>query len=730
MLKKWLAFLICIFCFTLPAVAQQDQEVTVEDIFKIVREGNVITSTKTERPLKLAPFAVSVVTRQQIQESGATTLSEALRIVPGINARTTAMGTEVGIRSFGSTPFSERVLFLIDGTPYNSPDKGGYPGHPSFEDFFPLEAVKRIEVIKGPGSALYGQNAFFGIINIITDDFKGTNNAMFNGGSRGTADGVVRGGGGKGDWTYTYLGKFKTQDGPLRYLEVTDPNAGNPANSPQDVKAGKADVKSGDAYFKASNQTYSFSYTFHRDTTDSFNWFKPRKPTNLPGAPTDPALSDGGPCCITFPTEQTLQFVDFNYKRPVNDRDNFQFKAFYNRRDGNTCANCHFNSFGPDVVNHDETNQRFFLNGQYQMIRASHKVIFGIDGQFDNTSKDIEELANVDKSINTVAGYVQDEITLLDDRMIATLGARVDQNGETGTSFSPSVSAVFKASDKLIFRSLYGRAFRQPTWNDLFTRTDYGPVSPNPTEFALTGLASFQQVGNPNTDTEKIDTIEGGAEYFFDENTSFKFDAYYNHVTDLIEAYDFIRSPLPFAVCVAPNAPPECNVQIVPPSFTATTKNLPGSLNSAGFEIEFRVKPVRQLSAIVGYAYQHDDFEKIGGTFENAYSPKHKITAAVNVNPVEPLFFNLSLNYWSDYNTRTFLAGSVCAACTNTSPIGQSYTYADIKALYKIPIGDKRLGLGFTVKNLFNEQVELSHAFRVDASLYGREYFGSIEAEF
>src|SRR3990172_4408766 len=171
-----LAFTLVLTLWIIPfAIAQEEEEqVTVEDYFKLVQEGQVITSTKTERLLKTAPHAVTVITRKQIEESGATTLSEVLRVVPGLNARLTPMGGQSGIRSFGTTPFSERVLFLIDGAPYNSPDKGGYPGHPAYEDFFPIEAIKRVEVIKGPGSALYGQNAFFGIINIITHEFKNT----------------------------------------------------------------------------------------------------------------------------------------------------------------------------------------------------------------------------------------------------------------------------------------------------------------------------------------------------------------------------------------------------------------------------------------------------------------------------------------------------------------------------------------------------------------------------
>jgi iron complex outermembrane receptor protein len=707
-MMKRIAALLLLTWLIVPNGFSQQEKVTVEDIFNLVREGKVVTSTKTERLLRTAPHAVSVITRKQIEESGATSLSEALRFVPGVNSRMTPMGSQIGIRSFGSTPFSERVLFLIDGTPYNSPDKGGYPGHPAYEDFFPIEAIKRIEIIKGPGSALYGQNAFFGIINIITEQYR-ENEVMGKGGSRSTGSAVVRGGGTSNDWNFTYLGKYKQQDGPMRFLQISDPNAGaGRFPIPPDISAGRTDVKSGDIYAKIASKSLAFSYLFHRDETGSYTWNRPRSPAF--GTLTD--------CCSTFPTEQTLQFFDASYTKKFSDESGWRVKAFYNRRNGNTCENCHNNIRGPSLLDEDETNQRFFINTQYDLAVASHKIIFGADFQFDKTEKNIALLANADPTINTVAGYVQDEISMADDRVIVTLGARIDHNDITDNAVSPSISGVFVPSEKVVIRTLYGRAFRQATWNDLFIQTNYDPVSPNAALFrgSIPPLQSFTQRGNPDVDTEQMDTFELGAEYFFNPSNSVKADFFANHVEDLIEAYDFQR-----------------NVDCTPECFLAVTKNLSNrKLNSRGVEVEFRLKPAPIFSAIFGYAYQNNDFNFTGTgvDFVNAYSPESKVTAVFNLTPVEPLLFNLSLNYWSKYNSRTFFSDARCGFCTNTEEIGQPYTYANFRAAYTVPLGDQRMRLGFTVKNLFDEDIQLSHAFRVDASLYGREYFGTVDFEF
>src|SRR5260370_26081077 len=92
---------------------------------------------------------------------------------------------------FGENPFTNRVLLLIDGVPYNDWNQGGFPQHPGL-DFFVLQNVKRVEVVKGPGSSLYGENAFWGVINIVTlsgEDLQGGRIEGYGGGVRDTVDG-------------------------------------------------------------------------------------------------------------------------------------------------------------------------------------------------------------------------------------------------------------------------------------------------------------------------------------------------------------------------------------------------------------------------------------------------------------------------------------------------------------------------------------------------------------
>jgi outer membrane receptor protein involved in Fe transport len=758
--KKQIIWILALLFFAPMALAQEEekeQEIRPENFFDVITEGTATTFTRTERAIRTAPQAVTVITREQIEQSGATSLSEVLRFVTGINSRLTPMGSQVGIRSFGSTPFSERVLFLIDGTPYNSPDKGGYPGHPAYEDFFPIEAIKRIEVIKGPGSSLYGYNAFFGVINIITDNFiingNGTNNVIAKGGSRNTGSGVVRGGGTSGDWKYTYLAKYKQQLGPLIFLKDPSetanlPNLNLPGGVP--ISTDGTDVKNGDGYFKTQYKDFAVSYLYHRDETGSFAWIKPRGLPQItrPDGTTIPSFQDATVCCETVPTEQTLQFLDGSYNTKFQNNDRLQVKAFYNRRNGNTCGNCHNLGRGninvPVLEREDETNQRIFLNAQYDLIVASHKIIFGGDFQFDKTDKNIGRLAVVDKNINTQAAFVQDEISMADNKVIVTLGVRLDHNEITDNAVSPNASVVVLPTSKLVFRALYGRSFRQPTWNDLFAITAYATPDLAPNRLTVPGglpgpqLNFYEQRGNPLVDTEQMDSFEAGVEYDFSKAFSVKVDGFYNQAKNLIEAYDFQSCDPSNPEFQDPNNPLAAACFGRPqPGFLAVTRNLTQHLDSNGFEVEFRIDPAPIFSAVLGYAYQHDDFSQIdptfvdsfgnvSRTFEDAYSPVNKITAMIDVKPTNDLLFNLSLDYWDNYNTRFFPSEVTCAACTNTNEIGKSYTYANFNAFWTI----QRFTLGLTVKNLFDEKVQTSHAFRVDGSLPGREWFGVFRVDF
>lgn len=150
--------ILVIALLTVPVRAQEGDDFLREEL-------EVVTPSRRARSVRMAPATVYVVTGRQIRESGAHTLWEALRGVPGLDVMSTrSMHGEIGIRGLNQ-PINDRTLVLLDGRPALA----GFINAMLWESLpIPLEEIDRVEIVEGPVSALYGANAFSGVINIIT----------------------------------------------------------------------------------------------------------------------------------------------------------------------------------------------------------------------------------------------------------------------------------------------------------------------------------------------------------------------------------------------------------------------------------------------------------------------------------------------------------------------------------------------------------------------------------
>ncbi|RLC11733.1 MAG: hypothetical protein DRH43_03440 [Deltaproteobacteria bacterium] len=158
-LKLVLCLLALVFAFASVAQAQEAVEL----------EKTVVTATRTERAAKEIPATITVITSEDIVKSGATTVAEALKSIPGITFYDYGGGTsgvqgKVVLRGhYHGTDGFGHILVLVDGMPMVQPDSGCI-----YWDMVPLANVEKIEVVMGPGSALWGGNAVGGTVNIIT----------------------------------------------------------------------------------------------------------------------------------------------------------------------------------------------------------------------------------------------------------------------------------------------------------------------------------------------------------------------------------------------------------------------------------------------------------------------------------------------------------------------------------------------------------------------------------
>jgi outer membrane receptor protein involved in Fe transport len=184
------ALLVCATCLSSAVRAQDDQELEMEIFFAPAE--TVTSAVRHAQPLELSPSAVTVLTQEDIQASGARTLPEILRLVPNMDvAMINPLWHVIGNR--GRTDLtSDRLLLLVNGRDVTNE----FFGFPFWSvQSFSMDEVERIEVIRGPGSALYGANAYAGVVHVITRP-PGTGpraSVSIRGGERGRTELAARG---------------------------------------------------------------------------------------------------------------------------------------------------------------------------------------------------------------------------------------------------------------------------------------------------------------------------------------------------------------------------------------------------------------------------------------------------------------------------------------------------------------------------------------------------------
>ena len=454
------------------------QEPTLPRELLLFREvPTVITATGREQPLTNAPAAITVITAEQIRQSGATNIPDLLRVVPGLDvARTTA--TDVNIAARGLNAFDVTVLqLLIDGRPVSEDLVGIVPWH---RLPISIEEIERIEIVKSPSSALYGDRAFGGVVHIITkspETLKGTSVSV-TGGDFGTA-----------------LGSVIHADvvGRLKYKIAVSYDRTNQFPNPS------AGISSDDK--GRENFLGNFLVSYHL------------------GERSEISLSGG----IT--SFEKLDVLDAPGARPLVKGQFGSVSANYSLRDFKAqYVFIHFNA----------TGQRF--GGKISSLADAHQVDLrqslelgrqniltgGVSYRFN--AFDSTFLIGRQHEQHLFAIFFQDEHTFFDD-LTATVGVRVDRHPEAGITVSPRGSLVYTPWPNHTFRASIGTAFRNPTISDNFVSVDIpaGPVT-------------VKIIGNRDLEPMKLVAYELGYQTFLFERLRTRLDLFYNQFERSIEA--------------------------------------------------------------------------------------------------------------------------------------------------------------------------------------------------
>jgi iron complex outermembrane receptor protein len=455
----------------------------------------VVAAGKREQTQREAPASVSVVTEQDIDLFGYRSLADVLRDQRGFYLQTDGLNWFAGVRGFlRPDEWNARMLVLVDGRPTNEVIFG--EAHLDLDFVVPMEAVKRVEIIRGPGSALYGSDAVFAVVNVVTKDGAEVNGvqAKVSGGTLGTGRiDALAGFKTKDDWDIlaNVSGYTSNGDDQIHYDGVNDPahNFGNIVDSDYEG------VYS--AFVKAKKGEFTATFDLESRQVDNSaatyltSWFNPGS------------------------MHEDRGNITFKIDHPVGPDQTFHAMAYY----GQYSYNQHLptNNGTPDITDiYDSTAaDKWFgeeLNYDWQLTKHVH-LLAGAEGTQTIEAKQLDVDALQGNLINSNNSYsdfgvfaeAQDTIT---PWLSLTAGGRMDQVQRIGQSYSPRFAAILTPNNSDTVKAMYGRAFRRPNLYELF----YSSPGSN--------------TANPGLRPEICDTYEVDWEHQFPDGLSTTLDGY------------------------------------------------------------------------------------------------------------------------------------------------------------------------------------------------------------
>ena len=433
----------------------------------------VVTAEALPETVGALPVAATVIERAEIERSKATSALELLRTVPGLDLVQSG-GPGAAASAFLRGANSAETLFLIDGVKVNSPFFGSF-------DLSSLDTtnVERIEVVRGPFSALYGSDAIGGVVQIFTrraatEGFSGR--GTLAAGDARTREGTLFASLAEGIVHATAGFRRATTDGtlPNEFFSATNASATLEVAPSPELRAGivvrRDDGRTGIPFSGGAPSP-------HRSTAEE---------TTTVAVPITLALgaSTTLEAAPTF-VRETLTFQD------PDDPFAFTHERTSAERIG-----------GRATLSQTLGFQRLSLGAEYETARVTDVDAFAVE---------LDE-----RSTHTWAAFLEDRVSLMGDRLVATLGIRHDEQSAFGGSTNPRVALAFRINPRVKLRAAAGGAFRSPTTGEL-----YYPFS-----------------GNPALRPERANSYELGGDVTLAPRLTFETSLFYSTVRDLI-TYDF-----------------------------------------------------------------------------------------------------------------------------------------------------------------------------------------------
>ncbi len=481
---------VLLMCSTLNgwAAAQDGSDSLGEAPSKM--EVTVVTGTRTPYVLSDSPVEVQVISAEDIEASGARDLAEYLEREGGVYAnRVAGRGTEIQIQGLSS----EHVLILVNGRRMVGRVNGAI-------DLTRLHVadIERVEIVKGPVSALYGADGLGGVVNIITRRDGSGGKLTLRGDNKGNRDAFAQ-------WSFSYAGLSANISGGVSKLAGFDLDESTSAEDGVEGDSGFWGVSG--AWQKGGNFTLGFDAAYSLDDTErqdagSYETIKQIEETRLGLAPE--WQFDAGR--LTANVYYNRYYDQFLYDQLGSANNTIDEETL----DEITAAGLQWDSNRVD----------------FGRLPGAHTLTVGYDLQLEKLDADrLNQVSERERN----AVYFQDDILLVNERLHLIPGLRFDKDSHFGEQLSPKLAMRYDIYDSLILRMGYGRGFRPPSFKELLLRFDNPGVG-------------YRVVGNLDLEPERSTGVNMGLSWL-GENQTVSVSTYHNRVEDLIEIIQVAVQP-------------------------------------------------------------------------------------------------------------------------------------------------------------------------------------------
>jgi iron complex outermembrane receptor protein len=485
-LVLWMTAALALAAPTAEAARQQDRaerlkRLSMEELLEI----QVTSATKFPRRAAETPAAISVISQDDLRRSGVRTLADALRLATGVHvAQFDSRSWAISARGLSSLT-ANKLLVMIDGRSVYTPLFSGV-----FWEVqnYPLEDIDRIEVIRGPGAALWGANAVNGVINIVTAEAAATQGglAVARTGSEQPVYGVLRWGGEIGRGHYRLYGQYDDRDG-LVFADGRDAND---------------DFNVAQTGFRADFETGPAGVlTLQGDAYEGEIGHPVRETTDVDGAN-----------------------LGARWRRDLGTAGDLEVRAYYDH------------TYRRVPAQFEETRQTYDLELQHHFRRGRHELVWGggYRSSDDNvTSTEVIGWVPSEDTIWIANLFAQDEIELSPELRL-TLGTKLEEQSYMDLEVQPSVRLAWQPRPGELLWGAVSRAVRAPTRIDLHVR--------------VPGEPPFLAVGNPDFQPEEVIAYELGFKSVRRPELPFSIAAFYNVYDDLRSQEPSPGGGLPFVL--------------------------------------------------------------------------------------------------------------------------------------------------------------------------------------